>query len=448
MQSTEEPSHAGHLAQTLVLDTNAFIRRDEFWKLAESFVTIQEVLDEVKDEQTREFVQMLPVPLQVQAPSKEAYKAVAEFARQTGDLLSLSRQDMSVLALAYDLDVAAHGGDASHLLAAPQTADITSVSENTSRRHAISTQPLMGYGEFKYARGEGRADRPLQTMSSVSTKVAKKYEELRALYDDDDSGDESMLALARRNRPQEPRIDQPPGPSEHEPAHPQARAGPAHFESGEWITEEMLLRDRDVTVAGSAEALSPGPEGAPDVGAPLPVVLYTADNAMQNVALQMRLKVASLSGVIRSVRRFAGKCSSCLAVSPTLDSPFCKECGNKTMMKVAMYLSDDGVARFSRGIKSFDLRGTVYRLPTFVSKHYLGRAGRRTVVPILAANDPGADVLLPDKHKVSADSSVQHFSGELKGPSGEKACPSAQANFLRRNPNEAHRGPKKSKHYV
>ncbi|RKO95248.1 hypothetical protein CAUPRSCDRAFT_13037, partial [Caulochytrium protostelioides] len=45
--------------------------------------------------------------------------AVTHFAKLTGDLAALSRTDLRVLALTYDLSVAAHGGSAAHLRTTP-----------------------------------------------------------------------------------------------------------------------------------------------------------------------------------------------------------------------------------------------------------------------------------------------------------------------------------------
>ncbi|KAL0049240.1 hypothetical protein WJX82_009412 [Trebouxia sp. C0006] len=92
-----------------VVDTNAIISGLQLHRIAETAVTIPEVLSEVRDKRTRQYLANLPFALQCQQPSEESVKAVLRFARATGDLHSLSTADIRLIALAHTLEVARHG---------------------------------------------------------------------------------------------------------------------------------------------------------------------------------------------------------------------------------------------------------------------------------------------------------------------------------------------------
>ncbi|KAJ9520993.1 hypothetical protein QJQ45_022704 [Haematococcus lacustris] len=103
-----------------VVDANAIISGLSLRHLADRFVTIQEVLNEVRDKQSRQFLANLPIGLAVAEPSEESLRAVTVFARETGDAHALSATDLKLLALAHTLEVEAHG--AAHLRQHPSQA--------------------------------------------------------------------------------------------------------------------------------------------------------------------------------------------------------------------------------------------------------------------------------------------------------------------------------------
>lgn len=72
-----------------------------------------QVLDEVRDRNSRAFFDTLPFGVDVLEPSEEALAAVRKFAIGTGDIYSLSSPDLRLIALCYTLEAAAHGTGAS-----------------------------------------------------------------------------------------------------------------------------------------------------------------------------------------------------------------------------------------------------------------------------------------------------------------------------------------------
>ncbi|CAB1110672.1 unnamed protein product [Ectocarpus sp. CCAP 1310/34] len=103
----------------LVIDSGAIIKGAGMTlaSAAENFWTIPEVVAEIRDKKARQHLESLPFELKLREPSDEAMKFAASFARQTGDLRSLSRVDLKVIALAYMLERQETG--AVHLRTAP-----------------------------------------------------------------------------------------------------------------------------------------------------------------------------------------------------------------------------------------------------------------------------------------------------------------------------------------
>ena len=66
-----------------VVDTNAIISGIQLDRIAETAVTIPEVLSEVRDKHTRQILANLPFALQTQQPAEESVKAGEQVALET-----------------------------------------------------------------------------------------------------------------------------------------------------------------------------------------------------------------------------------------------------------------------------------------------------------------------------------------------------------------------------
>ncbi|KMZ67589.1 putative RNA-binding protein nob1 [Zostera marina] len=100
-----------------VVDANVIIHGDKLTGTADKFVTVSEVIDEVRDPVSRQRLAFLPLHIDTMDPSPQAIKKVVKFARETGDLQTLSEVDLRVIALAYTLESQIHG--AQHLREKP-----------------------------------------------------------------------------------------------------------------------------------------------------------------------------------------------------------------------------------------------------------------------------------------------------------------------------------------
>ncbi len=94
------------LLDVLIVDSGAIIKGHgaNFHKLAKRLVTIEEVVSEIRDSKSRDLLLKLPFELEICTPSSKAMKAVADFARESGDFAALSLTDLKVLALVYALE--------------------------------------------------------------------------------------------------------------------------------------------------------------------------------------------------------------------------------------------------------------------------------------------------------------------------------------------------------
>ncbi|KAF2851864.1 hypothetical protein T440DRAFT_447216 [Plenodomus tracheiphilus IPT5] len=101
---------------SLILDTGPLIKNtvsiSTIINAAEELYTTPAILSEIRDEATRSRVQTTLVPfLKIRNPSPASYEAVIAFSKKTGDYSVLSRQDLGILALAYEVHCERNGGN-------------------------------------------------------------------------------------------------------------------------------------------------------------------------------------------------------------------------------------------------------------------------------------------------------------------------------------------------
>eukprot|EP00092_Neocalanus_flemingeri_P008169 GFUD01008809.1.p1 GENE.GFUD01008809.1~~GFUD01008809.1.p1 ORF type:complete len:538 (+),score=169.22 GFUD01008809.1:46-1659(+) len=92
-------------AEYLVVDSGGFLKNAPLRELGTNLVTLNEVVGELRDKETRQRMEVMPFDLTYRQPSAEAVKKISDFARKTGDYASLSAVDIRVLAVTYDLEV-------------------------------------------------------------------------------------------------------------------------------------------------------------------------------------------------------------------------------------------------------------------------------------------------------------------------------------------------------
>lgn len=110
MEATSKPIH------TIILDAGPIIKGEPavstLLSQCEQLLTTTSVIEEIKDKATRTRLETILMPfLVMRSPKLPSIKFVSEFARKTGDFSVLSRTDIELLALAYELECERNGGD-------------------------------------------------------------------------------------------------------------------------------------------------------------------------------------------------------------------------------------------------------------------------------------------------------------------------------------------------
>ncbi len=111
--ATAEPATNVSCRFPVILDANALIRGDINYIRslgADDVVTLPAILAEVRDRVSREMLASWPVKPTEMNPDAASIEFVEAFAKLTGDITTLSRQDIRVLALAVMLERRINGG--------------------------------------------------------------------------------------------------------------------------------------------------------------------------------------------------------------------------------------------------------------------------------------------------------------------------------------------------
>ena len=133
----------------LVVDSGAIIKGHgtNFHKIATRFVTIDEVVAEIRDSKSRDLLLKLPFELEICSVSESSMRAVADFTRRSGDFANLSLTDLKVLALTHSLEVEKHNNGA-HLRADPVAA-VNSSQVKQTQAHTVQVSNIKGASNKK-----------------------------------------------------------------------------------------------------------------------------------------------------------------------------------------------------------------------------------------------------------------------------------------------------------
>ncbi|XP_029781906.1 RNA-binding protein NOB1 isoform X3 [Suricata suricatta] len=118
-----------------------------------------------------------------------------------------------------------------------------------------------------------------------------------------------------------------------------------------------------------------------------------------NVLLQMGLHVLAVNGMlIREARSYVLRCHGCFKTTSDMSRVFCSHCGNKTLKKVSVTVSDDGTLHmhFSRNPKVLNPRGLRYSLP-------MPKGGKYAINPHLTEDQRFPQLRLSRKARQKTD---------------------------------------------
>ncbi|XP_041994514.1 RNA-binding NOB1-like protein [Salvia splendens] len=544
-----------------VVDANAIIQGGEkLLHSADRFVSVAEVITEIRDPASRHALHFLPFTVDTLEPSPDALKKVASFARATGDLQTLSDVDLKLIALTYTLEAQIHGTQ--HLRDNPpaiHAVNVKRLPEKDLPGWGSNVPNLEEWEALDHAEDNGsHADSrilPLKDLSlgaipegQVSMEDAsshdgrscagnqedgdgfekpkryypKKKSEVKidgkkmvaggidaSLGQSDENSDDWRPAVSRSTHRrflrrkarrdmsdalsvQQDTLGNPDAENIDDDTCPElvvdenyeqtvngfCKDGNGNADVSEGINkmkldEECLMSsqngERDNLPSqrdefGGVEAIDSSSQTNEDADtwhtddisseqswtlrslSESSVACITADYAMQNVLLQMGLRLLAPGGMqIRELHRWVLKCHACSKVTTEIGKIFCPTCGNGgTLRKVAVTVSDNGIILATRRPR-VSLRGTKYSLP-------LPQGGRDAITknPILREDQLPQKFLYPKTKKKNKQDDDFFIPDDIFLHHNDKKAPlqppvrKALAVFSgKRNPNDIRYAPRK-----
>jgi RNA-binding protein NOB1 len=379
----------------VILDANALIRGDINYIRtlgADDVITLPAILAEVRDKVSREMLASWPVKPNEMNPDAASIEFVEAFAKLTGDITTLSRQDIRVLALAVMLErringgrnlrdkpqvnvlkrmpfsecdaAAVAGGQAAAAVGADEDwGEVADVEDDLNDEDGV----VAGSGGEDSCSGSSSADPGEQ--DEGETELALLNSELAALDADlaqlhvatgsaavhspvpahgdedtvDDGGEWEVVTRKRdpavAHRDSSSKATALPG-WYHGDDDEAGWIGPTPANASSAAAQRSSVVDQfqgvadEQVCASAAEASHDSSEAAVLPTSPC-VRVVTADFAMQNVLLQMGIQVVGTGGrMVKGVKTFVLKCHSCFKICMDASREFCPHCGNHTMMKV------------------------------------------------------------------------------------------------------------------
>lgn len=357
----------------LIVDTTAFIKAANLQELAENVYTVQEVIDEITNDRQRKKLVVLPYDLKVKDVFTENIIFVTEFAKKTGDYTSLSATDIKVMALTYQIEKEKVGSE--HLKTEPtmqKTVKVTGIGgfnlhpqENDNIQQKVTLEPKNEKSSSQENLANASESQILD--DSGTTNVTQLTIEKPNVDEDDKLANEIAEQIKNMDLADGKDVDDLIAKvSDDEEEEQTESEEESDSDGGEWITPGNLADKKKEMEMGEFEDKS------------VEVACITSDFAMQNVLKQIGLNVTSIDGrVIRQLRTFIFRCTTCFKTTSVMTKLFCPKCGHATLKKVGVSIDEEGNQHIHiNGRKPLTARGKKFSLPT-------PRGGQHFQYPIL-----------------------------------------------------------------
>ncbi|RDL40958.1 putative 20S-pre-rRNA D-site endonuclease nob1 [Venustampulla echinocandica] len=326
--NTQKPIHS------IVLDAGPIIKNEPSVSTllgqAEELYTIPAVIDEIRDPVTRARVETTLKPfIKCRSPTPASIKVITDFARRTGDLEVLSRPDIHLMALAYELECERNHGDW-RLRSVPGQKRLNGNPPAPAEELAPEKQETQTEGiEKQLAESHISSDAGQQVVGEASAE--------EQLPKDVSHADEGNSL---------------PDPVEEI----QASESDDTDDEG-WITPKNLKKYQEKDLNGLVER--------EEEVKTIQVAVITSDFAMQNVLLRMNLNLCSSTlQRIRQLKTWVLRCHACFYITKDMSKQFCTRCGGPTLLRTSC--STDKNGNFKVHLKKnmqWNTRGNVYSVP-------------------------------------------------------------------------------------
>ncbi|KAL8838945.1 MAG: hypothetical protein Q9176_004751 [Flavoplaca citrina] len=348
---------------TIVLDAGPMLKNDppisSLLVKADRLVTVPAVIPEIRDATARSRIESTWKPfLETIAPSPQSLKSVTDFARKTGDLVVLSRPDLHILALTYEVEIQRSG--LSNVRTFPRQKLEKPKPPGIQKDEADRTSPI----------ADGEKAAPQSTTIGVAHTVSTSYSaestrgEKPAVLPDELVESTNLLQIS----------DAPLDPTDSAHTHeavtaPEGQAPSEDSDSEGWITPANIQKHQAKDQNGAVPV---------SVEKPLNVACITSDFAMQNVLLSMNLGLLNTSlQRVRNIKTFVLRCHACFQTTKEMTKQFCPRCGKPTLSRVSCSTNSRG--EFKLHLKKnmqWNHRGDRYSIPKPVPGHANGKASQ------------------------------------------------------------------------
>ncbi|KAJ2016823.1 20S-pre-rRNA D-site endonuclease nob1 [Coemansia sp. RSA 922] len=389
---------------TLVVDTNPFVKGLKLETLATKFVTVPEVVHELRSRASKDRFHELDIKHGVELinPDAESMQIVCNFAKKTGDFASLAIADLKVIALAFMLEKKENG--MRRLRTEPvgnnpnisdrkllESAEIAGGAQEDSDCEDLPEEDVTPEDvpvdiQQSMAALTVTSDEPEQSVApSASIEATAEAEEVVEEAADEvcqpidevalDSSEPSMILQSVSND-DEFEVGSDEEFSDNESVNQNDDddegweiAGPKpkkqqqvqdNFFKGDWITPQNVKQKQAVSAMGMKEA-----QGSNSTRTVTKVACVTSDFAMQNVMLKMGISLVTPDGVaITRLSTWVLRCHACFHLTGDMTKQFCPSCGYPTLKRCSVTTGTNG--RLQVHLKAnykYNLRGTVFSIP-------------------------------------------------------------------------------------
>lgn len=394
---------------SLVLDTGPLIKNDPpantLRAKAEILYTLPSIISEIRDAATRSRVETTLLPfITLRSPGPASVKVIRDFARRTGDLAVLSKPDIDVLALGYELECERNGGDW-RLRKTPGQKGVNG-KPNKPAESEKTEEPEKVEESLEKAVDNLTIENPVEQPSEVSETAQEPnstVEESQPTAEPQPTVEEPKQAaedtVEATTAPETAEADTQTADTEDtqasgekadetiEAVEEASEEEPSDDEGG-WITPSNLKKHQAATTGAAPST---------PVQKTLQAAVLTSDYAMQNVALRMNLNLVAPSlARITHLKNWVLRCHGCFKVTKEMDKQFCPSCGQPTLTRTSCSTDEHG--NFKLHLKKnfqWNTRGNVYSVPKPVHGSSNGRLAKNAG----GKNNWGTTLILAEDQK-------------------------------------------------
>ena len=346
---------------------------------SEKLYTVPLVLSEIKDKNARDRLEVTVLPfLTVRSPNLASVNVATDFARTTGDLAILSKPDLQILALAYELECELNHGDwrlrsvpgQKRLNGSPPPKHESSTQQYSAPKESAQKVGLDRTEQSESPRSprmtQGQIPGLAENLEPAATSMSEDTNDVSAT---DQLPDLSIISLSQGERSNDPTskmsslgsgitsLDHDPIDASVEAQMPEddPESDSVESDSDGWITptniKKQQAKDQILSTASDTSIMQ--------------VATITTDFAIQNVLLQMNLNLLSPSMLrIQHLRYYILRCHACFEKTKDMMKQFCPRCGKPTLTRVACSTSAGGKFKiYLKKNMQWNSRGDRFSIP-------------------------------------------------------------------------------------